>query len=150
MLDRRQAARPVFETGGEAAGALVEGLFDQSPHPLQFLRVWRPQRVAEHGALHGAVADEGGDVDAQRHRLQPVQVVAEAAPAESDAVVDVADAGLPDIGIAGDRRATEAALADDLRGHALVDLAFGTAVDQQGEVGMGVQIDEAGGDGQAA
>ena len=43
----------------------------------------------------------------------------------------------------------EAAIADHLGRHALADLAFRLRVERQGEVGMGVDVDEAGGDGQA-
>ena len=48
------------------------------------------------------------------------------------------------------RRAADAALADDLGRHALVHLALCTAVDDQREVGVRVQIDEPGRHDQAA
>src|SRR5262249_25907420 len=43
-----------------------------------------------------------------------------------------------------------AAVADDLGGHALPHLAFRLRIDRQHEVGMGLDVDEAGGHGEPA
>ena len=47
------------------------------------------------------------------------------------------------------RRDREAAMADDLGGDALADLALGLGIDRQREVGMGLDVDEARRDGEA-
>ena len=54
------------------------------------------------------------------------------------------------IGLQPHRRRAEAALADDLGGHALADLAVGAAVHQQRGVAVGVHVDEAWRHGEAA
>jgi hypothetical protein len=136
----RLVAGPVFEPGREAERAVVEGLLGQRAHARQ---------AAISRARECAVADEGRDVDGRLCGLQPIEVVAEAAPVQGHAGVEVADQ-VARIGAGRHRRGAEAALADDLGGHALADLAVGAAIDEQREVAVGVDVDEAGRDGVAA
>ena len=145
VLGRADAARPVLEAGGEPVGALVERFVDERRHRPGFLDVGGAQLVAHHRPMHRTLPDERGHVDAERRGAQPLQVLPEALPAQVDgAVLRVADRAVPGVFGPGDRRATVAALADHLGGHALVDLALRPAVDDQGEVGVGVNVDEAG------
>ncbi len=85
--------------------------------------------------------DKGRDVHGWLGLLQPFKVVAKAAPVQRDANLDMSDQ-MAGIAQRTHRRGAEAALTDDLRGHALADLAVGAAIDQQREVGMGVNVDE--------
>ena len=145
VLGRADAARPVLEAGGEPVGALVERLVEERRHRPGLLGVGRAQLVAHHRPVHRTMPDESGHVDAERRRAQPLQVLPEALPAQLDgAVLGVPDRAVGRVLGPRDRRAAMAALADHLCGHALVDLALRPAVDQQGEVRVGVKVDEAG------
>ena len=140
--------RPVLQPGREAVRALVEGFVEQIGHAPRLFDGRRAKLVAHHRPVHRAVPDERRHVHARPARVEALQVLAEALPAHVHlAVVGVSDGAVPGVPGTGDGRAAMAALADDLGGDPLVDLALRPPVDQQREVGVGMQVDESGADG---
>ena len=136
---------PVLQAGREAVRPLVERFAEQLDHALRLVDRRRAKLVAHHRPVDRAVAHERRHVHAEPTRVEAFQVLAEALPAHVDAaVVGVPDSAAPGVTGAGDRRAAMPALPDDLGGDALVHLALRPAVHQQREVGVGMDIDEAG------
>ena len=134
---RRQAQRPRRQGFGEQLFHVVE--LGRLGWPVLHVHGHQPERV---------VADQHGDVDRGRRITRRV----------------LGERGLPEIeprgarpqvagqrlGLAGQgRRHREPAMADDLGGHSLAYLALGLGHEGQGEVGMGLDVDEAGRDDQA-
>ena len=118
----------VDQAGRHAVGALRHRLGDQARHLLELVRLRRPLVVAHHQLAHLAEADVREQVDRGPAAFDGREVAGEVAP--------------PPLG--GRRlRRDRAALADHLGGHPLPDLALGVAVGEQGEIGVGVRIDEA-------
>ena len=141
LVRRRVVARPIFKPGGQADRAVVKSLFSQ---PTHFSQTALTRRTTQR-----AMAHKGRHIDRRARLLQAIQVVAEAAPVQCNARLQMAK-NLAGVGPRAHGRGAEAALADDLGRHALADLAVGAAVHQQGEIGVGVDVDEAGRDHQAA
>ena len=90
---------------------------------------------------------ERGDVHGLPFSEEGVEVLAEGRPVEVDAPVVVdADGDLFGQLLVGRGRRAVAAVADHRCGEALPDAALGEPVDVYGEVGVAVDVDEAGRD----
>ena len=80
--------------------------------------------------------------------LEPVEVLGHGRPVDPDYRVVAVDVRREAVGL-GDGGAAVAAVADQLGGDALGDGALGARVDEEGVVGVAVDVDEAGGDDHA-
>ena len=145
-----EAARRVLEPGRQSHRTTGQPLAHEGPHPVDLRWRRRPVGASDDVAAHRPVADHRRD----RHGgALPVDPVEEAGNVtEVDLDVEVAPVtvtgGLEGAVAPGSDGA--AVLPDDLQGHSLADPALRTRVDQQGKVGMGMDVDEPGGDGHAA
>lgn len=133
--------RKVFEAGGEADGAGIETFLGEEGHALDVVERRQARRPAHHRPADIAVPDHRGDVDAEIAFPEPIEILGEAAPRHVHARGDVADQ-LVAGHLVAERRARRAALPHDFERDALMHLAVGRAVDQQREIGMGVDVDE--------
>ncbi len=131
------------EAGREPERAGNEGILEQRDHGVELAR---GRRAALHAHDHQAqriVADQHAGID--RGRGKAVEILRERRLLERQpwrAGTEVI-AQQCDLARQG-RRDREAAVADDLGGDALANLALGLGIDRQREVGMGLDIDEAG------
>jgi hypothetical protein len=89
-----------------------------------------------------AVRNEGGDVDRRPRRLERVQVLPCRPPRRREVVAVPVDRAPRELRVAN-REAPEAAVADDLGRHTLVDRADGARVDEERVVGVAVDVHEA-------
>ena len=146
LVQRGVGPGGVGQAAGEADGAVLHGPGGELPHALH-LRRRRLAVVPAHGRHpHVPVAHEGGHVGADALVLQAREVAVEAGPVALEAAghgrVQGAVVGL----VVPGRRRRHAAVADDLGGDPLGHGGGGAAFHQEGEVGVGVDVDEAGGD----
>ena len=146
LVQRGVGPGGVGQAAGEADGAVLHGPGGELPHALH-LRRRRLAVVPAHGRHpHVPVAHEGGHVGADALVLQAGEVAVEAGPVALEAAghgrVQGAVVGL----VVPGRRRRHAAVADDLGGDPLGHGGGGAALHQEGEVGVGVDVDEAGGD----
>ena len=137
-LPRGLKARRVAEGSG------FETFFQEAGHLVDLVGRGGALVEARDGYAQVAVGDEGGDVDRGLRCVEGFEVSGERAPSHVQAGVVAVDVG-GEQGRGGDRGAAVAAVADELGGHALIDGALGAGVDEKGEVGVAVDIDEAGG-----
>ncbi len=130
------------QAGREPERAGVERLLQQRDHLLQLVRGRRPVRHAHHHQAQRVVADQHAGVHGGRRKAVEVggkRGLAERQPRRARAQIVAKELDLArQHGC--DR---EAAMADDLGGHALAHLALGLGIDRQREVGMGLDVDEA-------
>ncbi len=126
--------------------------------PLVGRRHARPRVVAHHREADRAVADERGEVDAGAHGVDRVPVAVEVGPGPRHVVVEQVAGDVLDVGEqVGDRCAggvggrvqREAAVADEHRGDAVQRLGVERGIPEHLRVGVGVGVDEAGGDDRA-
>jgi hypothetical protein len=118
LVDLREGAGEVAQTGREPPGPLGHRLRDHRLHPRELLGGRRPV-VQRHDPLaDGVVAGEEGHVHPHPQRLRAVEV-------------------------GGERPGRAAVRPAERRGHALADVALGSGQLQQ-RVEVGVQVDEAG------
>ena len=96
----------------------------------------------DRGQAKLAVGHQGHDVDGGRGPLEPFQVGGRRGPVQGHGAVVPVDDAARQAGILY-REAAVTAVADDLRGHPLVDGADRPRVHQQGVVGVAVHVDEA-------
>ena len=134
LLPGGKGARGVFEPGGRAAGAVGEGPRHHRGHLLQLGRRGGAVAVADHRPPDGAKSDHrchihaGLDpVDGREHRREG-----------------------PPLPLLRAARAGPAVLSRHYRGDALADRRFGPRILVQGAVGVGVHVDEARRDREAA
>ena len=147
LVEVAVGARHVGEPGAHAERALLEHAFEVALHAGQLGGSRRPLVDAHRGDTQRAVAGQRGHVDGQPALVQGIGVAVEVRPprrqrcggARQVVGVEVEALGL-------DRERRERAVADDLGGHPLAQLALAGAVGHQGEVGVGVDVDEAGAD----
>ncbi len=150
LVGAREAAGRVHEA---ARHAVRTGAHAGVQEPLHAREL-----ALRHGALgeaddrqpQRAVADQRRDVDRVAAAAHRRQVLAEGAPVPGHAVQPpaVVRPVLDGVGavLLGERRRRHAAVAGDVRGHALAHRRLGARVQQDGEIGVRVRIDEAGGD----
>src|SRR3989442_12552472 len=119
--------------------------------PRSMLSCWSDTaRSASPGEPHGGDAervetDQLDNIDRGAVGIEGVQILAGLAPAEIHVPWEVEGESLQVVEVlGGDRGRGEAAVADDLRRHALADLRFGAAVRPEAPVRMRVHVDEAG------
>ena len=105
-------------------------------------RARRPRLHAHHHQPQRVVPDQHAGIDGGRRKR--VEIVGKRRLAERQPRRARAQIVAQQLDLAGQhRRDRKSAMADDLGGHALADLAFGLGIDRQGEVGMGLDVDEA-------
>jgi hypothetical protein len=143
-----EAAGRGEEARRQAERAGVQPLVQQRAHLIELAggrgAVFEPHRHQP----QRVVADQHAGID--RDRREGVEVLREAHLAERQPGRAAAQVIGEELRLAGqNRRDRKSAMADDLGRDALPDLAFGFRVDRQCEVGMGLDVDEAGGDRQA-
>ena len=131
---RRTAA---LESRDQSPRPLAHRAKRQLLHPLQLRGVRRPRAVAHDDETYLVVGHLRDDVHRDALLPERAPVAGEVGP------------GVLRVRQAVTRRHRRA-LADDVHGHALPHLALGVAVVQQRLIGMGVEIDEAGGHDETA
>ncbi len=149
LFGGRGGAGGVHETGGEAGGASGEAFGEALLHAVESGGGGGALAGAYGGNTEGAVADEGVDVDEVGLGGDVGEVLLGARPspvaavAEEDAVGELLNfVAVGSAGIGG-----KAAVADDFGGDALV--GFGAVAFEDLEIGVAVEVDEAGGDEEA-
>ena len=144
LVARRAASRVELEARGHAQGARLHRLRDHPLHVAALVLVALGPGQARRGA-DGVVAHEEAVVDGRAGRAHDVQVGGEGRPGHRLLIA----VGAQELGRGGTRgvrggRLADAAVAHDLRGHALADGALGGRIGQQHPVGVAVGVDEAG------
>ena len=123
-------------------------VLQQRDHRVELGRGRRAVRHAHHHQAERVVADQHAGVDGGRR--EAVEIIGKGQLAERRPRRRRRQIVLQQFDLAGQRRRDrEAAMADDLGGDALADLALGLGIDRQREVGMGLDVDEARRDGEA-
>ena len=144
-----EAARRVLEPGRQSHRPTGQRLAHEGPHPADLHRRRRPVGASDDVAAHRPVADHRRDRNGRAYPVDPVQEAGDVPEVDLDVeVATVAVTGGLE-GAVAPRSDGAAVLPDHLQGHSLADPALRTRVDQQGEVRMGMDVDEAGGDGHA-
>ena len=131
----------VLEAGRVAPGALLERLAQEGLHLLELAVVRRTVGETDRREAQLAVRDEAQHVDGGPGGVESLEVLAGRAPGQRKVVRVAVDRTARRVGVS-DREAAEAAVADDLRRHALVDRAHRAGIDEQRVVGVAVQVDE--------
>jgi hypothetical protein len=150
------AHRRVDQPGGQADGAVVETVGHQPEDPVALGRRRRPAIETDDTRPHRAVRDERRHVAGRPGPLDGRQVSRDVGPVQLQLRIEIQIAGSrADLGGGGGAGAgwsdwsdTQPAVPDDLRRHPLPDRAVRRRVGQQGQIGMGVDVDEAGSDHQ--
>ena len=135
----------VLEAGRVAPGSLLERLVEEVAHPRQLVRSRRPVLEADHRQPDLAVRGEAEHVDRRRRLLEALEVARGRRPGERHVGRVPVDRLRREL-LVEEREAAEAAVADDLERDALVHGARRARVDEQREVGVAVDVDEAGRD----
>ena len=149
-----EADRGVDESGGQTHRAVLEALLEEPDHRVDLGAGGRAGVEADRGGAERAVGDEGEDVEGRPGGANRVQVAADGGPVDGDVGVEIEVGGrgpdLVEVGLRRTRGDAEAAVADDLGGRALGERARRLRGGQQGEVTVGVDVDESRGDDEAA
>src|SRR4030042_581614 len=119
-------------------------LIDEFLHELHFRRFGGPPLGTEDRGSHGSVPDEGGDVVANSLGLQHREILCKGSPLPCvrgpgpfpPVVLPVIYVGLPD------GRPGHAAVADEVRRHALPESAVATREHERSDVGVRVDVHE--------
>src|SRR6185503_7671124 len=135
----------ILESGRVAPGALVERLAQEGLHLPDLPGIRGAVGETERRQPKLAVRDEAQHVDGGLGGVESREVLAGRAPGQREVLRVAVDRAARGVGVA-DREAAEAAVADDLRRHALVDRAHRAGIDEQRVVGVAVQVDESGAD----
>ena len=138
----------IFEPDRIAERALLQSLAQEARHFLQPVGISRLVTQAECGETQLPIRHERQHVDGRLRGGEPVEILAQRAPAQRDGVVETVDSAGRERRIA-DRPAAIAAIADHLGGDALHERGDGARIDQQRVVGMAVDVDEARRNGEA-
>ena len=148
LIGLGEAPGRIFEPGRQPQRPAGHGLGDEGLHPLELFGRGRPVVVAHGRGPHGPVTDEGGVVQGRSRLLDAAQKAPGVPPVELEPVFlrQVRPHLLESL--LGDRERRAAALAADERGHPLADGALGPGIDEKTDVGVVVDVDEAGRDGQ--
>ena len=143
----------VGQARGHPEGAFAHALVDLFAHRLQLRRGRRPAGGADHIHADRALWQQVGDVGGAAAPVDLGQVLGDAAPAEIELGGHSVPAGdpVPHPGHGGVRDGCvgQAVLADHLGGHPLQGPGEVLTVGQHGQVGVGVHVDEPGGEGES-
>ena len=145
LVRRRQETRRRGEHAREPGGAVLHRLPDEALHLLELLRSRRLESLSHDTAPDVAEADVGDDVRRDPGALESAEVVAKGGEAHR-LPTHLHRAGL-ELALEGP---AGAALAEDLGGHPLADLALRIAVLEEQPVGVGVHVDETRSDDETA
>ena len=131
----------VLQAGRIAPGAGVHGFFQEVRHGRDLAILRRPVVQPHGGQAQLAVGHQGHDVDRRAGPLQALQVGDRGGPVDRHLAVEAVDdegrqRRIPD------RKAAVPAVAHHLGGHSLVNGADRPRIDQQGVVGVAVDVDE--------
>ncbi len=137
-----KAPRRIDERRGDAHRALLHGGADDGPHLVELLRRRGPIVVADDVLAWGRGADERRDIRGDAALLEVPQVLVQRGPL--DVVLDVALAADHLLLHGVVERAHGVALAHDLEGHALADVALRVAVLDERLGGPRQHVDESG------
>ena len=148
LVRRRGTLGRVLEPGRESPGALLERLLEVPLHRRELVARRRPVLEPHGRQPELAVRDEARDVHRRPGGLEALEVAGRIAPGEGQRRRVPVDRPLRE-GRIRDREAAVAAVPDDLGGDALVEGADRARVDEQGVVGVAVDVDEAGDDVEA-
>ncbi len=132
----------VFESSGDADGAVAHGLADQVFHLLQLGGRGLHVVIAEHHAADARCPDIAGNVDADALLFEPEKIFAKRPPVGLNVIVIV----LLLVGTENSvvQRRNRFALAGDFRGDALIDFRGQARVHEDGVLGLSEHIDETG------
>ena len=131
----------VDERRSHAERAVAHGPADHGAHLLELVRSGRTVRAAEDVDARRRRAEERADVDRDAAADQRVEIFAERGPV--DVVLDVA-LEVEDLLLHGRReRSHRLAFAEDLRGHALLDVRHRAAVGDERFLRLAHDVDEA-------
>ena len=136
----------VRQPRAEAGSALGQGPLQHGPHGAAFVLGCRPVRFAQHERPYRHVARQRGHVDGRASGRDHLEVLTHSLPRPL-VVVEVEQRRAAEVGgehVVRHGRGGHAAVADDERRHALPDGALRQGVDEVGDVGVGVLLDEAG------
>src|SRR6059058_5737322 len=143
LFGRGVRAGRVDEARGETPRAVLHRLGHEPLHPGELLAIGRATGEAHHGDAEGAVAHELHDVEGRALRVERLQVVANRPPPEVHAPRHVEGEPAQLLEKFGGRgRGREAAVAHDLRRHALADLRLGAPVLPEPPVRVRMHVDE--------
>ena len=149
LLGAREAAGRVHEAARHAVRARTQGGVEQPLHAGELAPGDGALGEAHGGEPQSAVTDEGRDVDRVTGTAQRREVLAEGVPVPHDAVEAPAVVRPVLDGVvamrAAQRRRRHAAVAGDVGGDTLAHGRLGLRVQKNGEVGVCVRVDEAGG-----
>ena len=148
LVLRRGALQRVLQPVRVAVRPRLQALLQHHAHAPHLVGRGRSAGVGHGGQPEVAVGHEGRDVDGGPGGFEPVEVLGHGGPVDLDDGIVAVDVGREAVGL-GDGRAAVAAVADELGRDALGDGALGTGIDEQGVVGVAVDVDEAGGDDHA-
>ncbi len=148
LLGTREAAGRIHEAGRHAVRAGAHACIQQPPQVRELRAGDGALGEPDDGEPQRAVPHERRDVDGMGRPAQRGEVLAEGAPipghrVETPGVVRPIVDGVGAVPL-GERRRGHAAVADDVRGHALPDRRLGARVQQDGEIRVRVRVDEAG------
>ena len=148
LVGLRVGARRGEQAGREPERAGRERLLEQCGHGRELVRRRRAVRHAHDHQAQRVVADQHAGVHGGRRKR--VEIIGKRGLPKRQPRRAGAEIVAEELDLAGQRRRDrEAAMADDLRGDPLAHLALGLGIDRQREVGMGLDVDEAGRDHEA-
>src|SRR6266446_5653589 len=132
----------VFESSGDADGAVAHGLADQVFHLLQLGGRGLHVVIAEHHAADARCPDIAGNVDADALLFEPEKIFAKRPPVGLNVIVIV----LLLVGTENSvvQRRNRFALAGDFRGDSLIDFRGQAGVDEDGVLGLTKHVGKAG------
>ena len=139
------ALRRVLEAGRVPPRALLERLVEEVFHRRQLVGTRRAVGEADDCEADLAVGRQARHVDRRRRLLEALEVPGRRRPGQRDVGRVPVDRLRRQL-LVQQGEAAEAAVPDDLERDALVDGARGAGIDEQGVVGVAVDIDEARGD----
>ncbi len=149
-------AGEVNQSGREAPGTFVEGLLEIAHHHAEFVRGGLAGRFAHRPLAQGVVPGKEDVVDGRLCGFQTGAIVGDGIPIGTRGFAARARGiGLRfpirgEAGLVEARGGTPTALAADFGGDALGQLARGGGFEKEVGIGVGVRIDEAGGEPLAA
>ena len=125
----RIAGRGIDQRTADTHGAVVHGLADQRPHPVELGGVRIDIGIVELVDPHGGRADKGRHIGRDPAILDKVEILVEGAPA--DRIADIALFALQRLDHLVGQRGFRPSFAEDLQRDTLPDVAFAGAIGNQ-------------------
>src|SRR6266480_3764306 len=144
FLGRGETAGRIDEAGAHAERTGSHGLLDVCLHRPQLLAVWRPLVESHDRGPDGPVADEARDVDADPVGLHEIEILSVRRPIPLARLRIIFESSRGEFAVPlADRRGRIPAIPDYMGRHALADRALGRRLDEDAEVAVRVDVDEA-------